>query len=420
MVALVDCNNFYASCERVFNPSLNGRPVVVLSNNDGCVIARSNEAKKAGVDMGVPAFKAAELFKQHNVAVYSANFALYGDMSRRVMSILSNFTPHQEIYSIDECFLHLSGIQEDMKEYGLKIKNCVWQWTSIPVGIGIAPTKTLAKIANRIAKKYPLQTDGCHVIDSEEKRLKALRWLSVEDLWGVGRSGARKLHAEGVSKAIDFVQMPESWVRKHMTITGVNLQRELKGMPSIELIDDSEKSKSFSVTRTFEKDYDTLDELNERVVTFASLAAAKVREQESLCRRLQIFIQTNFYKESEEPIARSVEIRLPFPTSSTLEIVKFVVAGLKQIYEPHRRYKRAGVTLYDFIDTQNRQPFLFPNMNSDLRHIKLMEAMDNINRLTKGGVRIASRDAQTFKMHRNHLSKEYTTNINDILEVKCD
>ena len=420
MVALVDCNNFYASCERVFNPSLNGRPVVVLSNNDGCVIARSNEAKKAGVDMGVPAFKAAELFKQHNVAVYSANFALYGDMSRRVMSILSNFTPHQEIYSIDECFLHLSGIQEDMKEYGLKIKNCVWQWTSIPVGIGIAPTKTLAKIANRIAKKYPLQTDGCHVIDSEEKRLKALRWLSVEDLWGVGRSGARKLHAEGVSKAIDFVQMPESWVRKHMTITGVNLQRELKGLPSIELIDDSEKSKSFSVTRTFEKDHDTLDEVKERVVTFASLAAAKVREQESLCRRLQIFIQTNFYKESEEPIARSVEIRLPFPTSSTLEIVKFVVAGLKQIYEPHRRYKRAGVTLYDFIDTQNRQPFLFPNMNSDLRHIKLMEAMDNINRLTKGGVRIASRDAQTFKMHRNHLSKEYTTNINDILEVKCD
>ena len=420
MVALVDCNNFYASCERVFNPSLIGRPVVVLSNNDGCVIARSNEAKKVGVEMGVPAFKAAELFKQHNVAVYSANFALYGDMSRRVMSILSNFTPHQEIYSIDECFLHLSGIQEDMKEYGLKIKNCVWQWTSIPVGIGIAPTKTLAKIANRIAKKYPLQTDGCHVIDSEEKRLKALRWLSVEDLWGVGRSGARKLHAEGVSKAIDFVQMPESWVRKHMTITGVNLQRELKGLPSIELIDDSEKSKSFSVTRTFEKDHDTLDEVKERVVTFASLAAAKVREQESLCRRLQIFIQTNFYKESEEPIARSVEIRLPFPTSSTLEIVKFVVAGLKQIYEPHRRYKRAGVTLYDFIDTQNRQPFLFPNMNSDPRHIKLMEAMDNINRLTKGGVRIASRDAQTFKMHRNHLSKEYTTNINDILEVKCD
>lgn len=420
MVALVDCNNFYASCERVFNPSLIGRPVVVLSNNDGCVIARSNEAKKVGVEMGVPAFKAAELFKQHNVAVYSANFALYGDMSRRVMSILSNFTPHQEIYSIDECFLHLSGIQEDMKEYGLKIKNCVWQWTSIPVGIGIAPTKALAKIANRIAKKYPSQTNGCHVIDSEEKRLKALKWISIEDLWGIGRSNARKLRAEGVSKAIDFVQMPESWVRKHMTITGVNLQRELKGIPSIELIDISEKSKSFSVTRTFEKEYNTLDEVKERVITFATLAADKLRAQKSLCRRLQIFVQTNFYKESEEPIARSIEVRLPFPTSSTLEIVKFVVAGLKQIYEPNRRYKRAGVTLYDFIDTQNLQPSLFPEMNTNPRHIKLMEAMDYINRRTKSGIRIASRDAQTFKMHRNHLSKEYTTNINDILEVKCD
>ena len=420
MVALVDCNNFYASCERVFNPSLIGRPVVVLSNNDGCVIARSNEAKKVGVEMGVPAFKAAELFKQHNVAVYSANFALYGDMSRRVMSILSNFTPHQEIYSIDECFLHLSGIQEDMKEYGLKIKNCVWQWTSIPVGIGIAPTKALAKIANRIAKKYPSQTNGCHVIDSEEKRLKALKWISIEDLWGIGRSNARKLRAEGVSKAIDFVQMPESWVRKHMTITGVNLQRELKGIPSIELIDSSEKSKSFSVTRTFEKEHDTLDEVKERVITFATLAADKLRAQKSLCRRLQIFVQTNFYKESEEPIARSIEVRLPFPTSSTLEIVKFVVAGLKQIYEPNRRYKRAGVTLYDFIDTQNLQPSLFPEMNTNPRHIKLMEAMDYINKRTKSGIRIASRDAQTFKMHRNHLSKEYTTNINDILEVKCD
>lgn len=420
MVALVDCNNFYASCERVFNPSLNGRPVVVLSNNDGCVIARSNEAKAAGIDMGVPAFKAADLIKRHNIAVYSANFALYGDMSRRVMSILSKFTPHQEIYSIDECFLHLSGIQEDMNEYGLKIKNSVFQWTSIPVGIGIAPTKALAKIANRIAKKYPLQTNGCHVIDTEEKRLKALAWLSIEDLWGVGRSGARKLHAQGVKKAIDFVQMPESWVRKHMTITGVNLQRELKGMPSIELIDDSEKSKSFSVTRTFEKDYDTFDGVKERVITFASLAADKLRNQDSLCRRIQVFIQTNFFKDSEEPIARSVEIRLPYPTSSTLEIAKFVVAGLKQIHEPHRRYKRAGITLYDFIDTQNLQPSLFPEMNANPRHIKLMEAMDYINRRTKSGVRIASRDAQTFKMHRNHLSKEFTTNINDILEVKCN
>jgi len=420
MIALVDCNNFYASCERVFNPSLVGRPVVVLSNNDGCVIARSAEAKAAGIDMGVPAFKAAELFKRNNVAVYSANFALYGDMSRRVMSVLSQFTPNQEIYSIDECFLHLSGIQEDMLQYGLKIKDRVWQWTSIPVGIGIAPTKALAKLANRIAKKYPVQTDGCYVIDTNEKRVKALKWLPVEDLWGVGRSGARKLYAAGVTKAIEFAQMPESWVRKHMTVTGVNLQRELNGINSIDLVDDNEKSKSFSVTRTFEREAENLEEVKERVVTFASLAAGKLRTQKSLCRRLQVFIQTNFYKDGVEPIARSVEVRLPFPTSSTIEIVKFAVAGLKQIYEPNRRYKRAGVILYDFIDTENIQPLLFPEMNSDPRHIRLMEAVDKINLRSKGGVRLASRDARTFKMHRNHLSKEYTTNINDILEVKCD
>ena len=419
MVALVDCNNFYASCERVFNPSLNGRPVVVLSNNDGCVIARSSEAKKAGVEMGVPAFKAAELFKRHNVAVYSANFALYGDMSRRVMSVLSGFTPNQEVYSIDECFLDLSGIQDDMRVYGLKMKEKVWKWTGIPVGIGIAPTKALAKIANRIAKKYPSQTGGCHVIDSEEKRLKALKWLSVEDIWGVGRRSAMKLNAAGVTKAIEFVQVPESWVRKNMTVTGVNLQRELKGIPSIDLVD-LEKAKSFSVTRSFEKEYDTWDEVRERLVTFVSLAAVKLRAQHSLCRRLQVFLQTNFYKDSEEPVARSVEVRLPFPTSSTLEIVDFALAALKQIYEPFRHYKRAGVTLYDFIDTQNCQPALFPEMNSDPRHGRLMDAVDRINHRTKGGVRLASMDARTFKMHRNHLSKEFTTNINDILEVKCD
>ena len=420
MIALVDCNNFYASCERVFNPSLNGRPVVVLSNNDGCVIARSGEAQKAGIDMGVPAFKVAELFKRNNVAVYSANFALYGDMSRRVMSVLSQFTPNQEIYSIDECFLHLSGIQEDLRQYGLAIKDRVMQWPSIPVGIGIAPTKSLAKIANRIAKKYPSQTGGCHVIDTEEKRLKALKWIPVGDLWGVGRSSQRKLYAAGITKAIDFVQMPESWVRKNMTITGVKLQRELNGIDSLELIDETEKSKSFSVTRTFEKEYETFDEVKERVITFASLAATKMRGQDSHCKRIQIFIQTNFFKDSIEPIARSVEVRLPFPTLSTIEIAKFAVAGLKQIYEPHRNYKRAGVTLYDFIDTENIQPSLFPEMNSDPRHLRLMEAVDKINMRTKGGLRLASRDPRTFKMHRNHLSQEYTTNIKDIMEVKCD
>lgn len=418
MIALIDCNNFYASCERVFNPSLNDKPVVILSNNDGCVIARSNEAKKAGIGMGIPAFKAKELFAQNNVAIYSANFALYGDMSRRVMSILSDYTPHQEVYSVDECFLDLSGMQ-NLKDYGIKMIKHVGRWTGIPIGVGIAPTKALAKVANRIAKKYPSQTNGCHIIDSEEKRQKALKWLPIEDVWGIGRRNAAKLQAVGITKTIDFANMPESWVRSNMTITGVNLQRELNGTRCIDFAEE-EKSKSYSVTRTFEKEYETWDEVRERVVTFASMAAVKIRKQQSFCSRLSVFLQTNYFKDTEEALSRSMEVKLPFPTSSTLEIVDFALSGLKEIYEKNRYYKRAGVTLYNFIDEDQYQPYLFPEMNSNPRHKKLMDAIDKINHFSpSGGVRLASQDARMFKMHQQRLSKRYTTDFKDILMVNC-
>ncbi|NLJ00438.1 MAG: Y-family DNA polymerase [Bacteroidales bacterium] len=420
MIALVDCNNFYASCERVFNPSMNGRPVVVLSNNDGCVIARSNEAKAIGITMGVPAFKAAELFRRYNVAVYSANFALYGDMSRRVMQILSDFTPRQEIYSVDECFLDLAGLHEDGQAMGYRMRERVGRWTGLPISVGIAPTKALAKIANRIAKKYPSRTGDVYVIDTEEKRLKALRWLPVEDIWGVGRRNAMKLYAAGVTRADDFARMPESWVRKQMTIKGVYLQRELNGVPAIDMEIEADKSKSFSVTRTFPREYETWDEVKERVVTFASLAAAKVRKQQSLCRRLEVFVQTSLYKDSDGPVTGAREVRFPFPTSSTLEIVDFVVAGLRSIYKPGRRYKRAGVTLYDFIEPEEWQPSLFAEMNPNPRHPRLMQAIDTINQKIEGGIRVASRDARTFKMNRAYLSRKYTTDIHEILEVKMN
>lgn len=419
MIALIDCNNFYASCERVFNPSLNGRPVVVLSNNDGCVIARSNEAKAVGIAMGIPAFKVEELLKRYNVAVYSANFALYGDMSRRVMSILSGYSPRQEVYSVDECFLDLSGIAT-LKEYGLQMKEHVGKWTGIPISVGIAPTKALAKIANRIAKRYPSQTGGCYVMDTEEKRIKALKWLPIEDVWGIGRGNAAKLQLAGVFKAIDFAGMSESWVRKNMTITGVNLQKELNGTSCIGFVG-GEKSKSFSVTRTFETEYETWDEIRERVVTFTAMAAAKIRKQQSLCSRLVLFLQTNYFKDTEEPLSQSVEVRFPFSTSSTLEIVDFAISGLKRIYTRGMRYKRAGVTLYNFIDEELCQPALFPEMNSNPRHKELMKVLDEINQASpSGGVRLASQDASMFKMHQQHLSRRYTTDIRDILQVKCD
>ncbi len=417
MIALIDCNNFYASCERVFNPSLNDKPVVVLSNNDGCVIARSNEAKKIGIEMGIPAFKVQELFRRNNVAVYSANFALYGDMSRRVMSILSGYSPLQEVYSVDECFLDLAETATP-KEYGLRMKEHVGRWTGIPISVGIAPTKALAKVANRIAKKYPSQTGGCYVMDTEEKRVKALRWLSVEDVWGIGRRNAVKLQAAGVFKAVDFAEMSESWVRRNMTVTGINLQRELTGIRCIEFVEE-EKSKSFSVTRTFEKEYGTWDEIKERVVTFTAMAAAKIRKQQSLCSRIQVFLQTNYFKDTEEVLSRSVEVRLPFSTSSTLEIVDFVVSGLKKIYEKDLHYKRAGVTLYNFTDEKHHQPALFPEMNANPRHKGLMNAIDAINHFSSsGGIRLASQDARMFKMHQEHLSGRYTTDIRDILQVR--
>lgn len=416
MYALIDCNNFYASCERVFNPTLIGMPVVVLSNNDGCVIARSNEAKAIGIPMGAPAFEYEHLFRRYKVKVFSANFPLYGDMSRRVMSLLSNYSPHQEIYSIDECFLNLEGINVDLQKYGLEMKGRIEKGTGIPISIGTAPTKALAKLANRIAKKFPNETGGSYVIDTEEKRIKALKWLKVEDIWGVGRRNAKKLYAIGAYKAIDFVNLSEAWVRKNMTITGLNLQKDLKGIPTIEM-EHPEKKQSIATTRTFEKDLRSFDEVRERITTFTSMGAEKLREQNSFCKRLIVFIGTNPFKEHETQYYPSIQIKLPFPTNSTLEMVKFANEGLKQIFKNNLYYKRGGVLLTDFVDASVYQPSLF--FNSDPKHKKLMEVIDKLNdKYHRDVVRLASQDEKKHKMKQAHLSPHYTTDINEILTVE--
>ena len=415
MYALIDCNNFYASCERVFNPTLIGKPVVVLSNNDGCVIARSNEAKNLGIPMGSPAFEYESVFRRNNVKVFSANFPLYGDMSRRVMSLLSNFSPKQEIYSIDECFLNLEGINTNLQQYGLQMKSRIEKGTGIPISIGIAPTKALSKLANRIAKKFPKETGGSYVIDTEEKRIKALKWLKVEDIWGIGRRNAKKLYAIGANRAFDFVQLPESWVMKNMTITGLHLQKDLKGIPSLEMVP-VEKKKSIATTRTFEIDLRTFDEVRERITTFTAMGAEKLREQQSLCNRIVVFLETNRFKEHETQYYPSILIKLPFPTNSTLELVKFANIGLKQIYKKNLYFKRGGVMLMDFVDANEYQPSLF--FNSDPRHKKLMEAIDGLNqKYHKDVVRIATQDTRKHKMRQEHLSQHYTTNIKEILTV---
>lgn len=418
MFALVDCNNFYASCERVFNPALIGKPIVVLSNNDGCVIARSNEAKALGIPMGAPAYQYQYTFEQHNIAVFSANFTLYGDMSHRVMSILSGYSPEQEVYSIDECFLNLTGIEEDLHAYGVKMRKQVLQWTGIPVSVGVAPTKALAKLANRIAKKYPDRTEGSYVIDSEEKRMKALKWIAVEDVWGIGRRNAKKLRAIGVNTGLDFAMLDRGWVLRNMTIVGLRLLDELNGISRIDM-EPAENKQSIATTRTFEHEYRTFDEVNERIATFTVISAEKLRKQCSMCQAIVVFIETSRFREPFERYNNSIVVKLPFPTSSSLELVKFASEGLRKIFKQGFLYKRAGVVLMDFVQEANLQRSLF--FNSDPKHEPLMKAIDTLN--TKYGSRkihLAAQDTKVWKMKQEKLSKSFTTDINDILDVNVD
>ncbi|MFA7141504.1 MAG: DUF4113 domain-containing protein, partial [Proteiniphilum sp.] len=324
--------------------------------------------------------------------------------------------PEQEIYSIDECFLNLKGIQTDLQQYGLQMKSRAEKGTGIPISIGIAPTKALAKVANRIAKKFPKETGGNYVIDTEAKRIKALRWLKVEDIWGVGRRSAKKLYAIGANRALDFVQLPESWVLKQMTITGLHLQKDLKGIPTIEMVP-VEKKKSIATTRTFETDLRSFDEVRERITTFTAMGAEKLREQRSLCKRMVVFLETDRFKETETQYYPSILIKLPFPTNSTLELVKFANNGLKQIYKNYFYFKRGGVMLTDFADAREFQPSLF--FNSDPKHKKLMQVIDGLNtKYHKDAIRLASQDPRKHKMRQEHLSKHYTTDINEILTVE--
>lgn len=419
MIALIDCNNFYASCERVFNPSLVGKPVVVLSNNDGCVIARSNEAKAIGIPMGAPAFKHRELFERHGVAVFSSNFALYGDMSNRVMEILGTYCPSMEIYSIDEAFLDFSGFElHDLNAIGIAMKKQVEKWTGIPISVGFAPTKALAKAANRIAKKFPERTGGVYSITTDEQRVKALKWLKIEDVWGIGRRYARRLQEMKVLTAWDFTQLSDRWVRSMMTVTGLRLKLDLQGEPTIQM-EEVQPKKSIATTRTFDSNYTDFKLIRERVASFAVSCAAKLRQQRACCNTLMVFVHTNGFREDQPQYSRNIVVKLPYATSSSIEIVKFAVAGLEQIFREGYGYKKAGVIVMDFTPEDNQQLTIFENR--DTKHIRLMKAVDALNRsYGMQKVRLASQDpGRVWKMKQEQLSPRYTTNINELLQVKC-
>lgn len=417
MFAHIDCNNFYVSCERVFNPSLNGKPVIVLSNNDGCAISRSNETKALGIPMGAPAFKYKEIIEENNVHVFSANFPLYGDMSNRVMSILATFCPMQEIYSIDECFLDLSGFDVDLKEYGLQMKERVYKWTGLPISIGIAPTKSLCKVATRVAKKFPKETNSVHVIDSEELRIKALKWLEIGEVWGIGRQYTKKLLAKNIKNAYQFTCMGDDWVKKHMSIVGLRLKHDLQGIPSI-MIEEVKDKKNIATTRTFDYNTENYEDVKERIVTFTTKCAEKLRKQSSCCNSIQVFIATNFYRKDLPQYSNSICIKLPFATNSTFELAEYAVVGLEQIFKKGYAYKRAGVFVMDFTPENNQQLNLFQNRNA--KHIPIMKAMDKLNR--KYGCDLLRLGAQapgkTWRMKQEKLSPHYTTNINEVLTIK--
>lgn len=418
MFALVDCNNFYASCERVFNPDLQHKPVAILSNNDGCVISRSDEAKALQLPMGTPIFKWEHFCKQNNIQVLSSNYPLYGDMSARVMKILEQFTPDVEVYSIDEAFLAFKGFDNyNLETYGTQIRQRVLKWTGIPTCVGIAPTKALSKVANKIARKFLKETGGVYVIDSDEKRIKALKWTNIQNVWGIGYRLQKRLKAAGCKTAYDFTQLSDSWVRGNFSITEWKLKKDLEGIPTLAL-EVRETKRAIATTRSFEYTYSDLENIKERISTFAASCAEKLRVQESSCHMVIVMLSSDRHKKELEQHKVSKTVVFPYPTDSTLTITKAAVQAVVSIFKPGIKYKRAGVIVTGLVPTDNHQLDLFSK--EDPKHKPLMSTIDHLNKKFKADkVKLANQDLKrTWKMRQERLSPKYTTKITDIITVK--
>ncbi len=420
MYALVDCNNFYVSCERVFRPDLAGKPVVVLSNNDGCIISRSDEAKALGVAMGAPEFKVRDELKQKGITVFSSNYALYGDLSERVMNILRQFTPQVEVYSIDEAFLHLGNYDKDFESQGKQMKARIQKWVGIPVCVGIAPTKALSKIANKIARKFPERTGGVYVMDTEEKRLKALKWASIDSVWGIGHRMKKKLKTRNVNTALDFIDPKhEKWIKMYWGVVGLRLREELIGNPVL-LLDETTDKKSIAVTRSFPKKITGFDDLRERVSTFASVCAEKLRKQNCCTHAIIVLLGTLDQNEARSRTYFQEATTLSFATNSTLTITNAAIRLLETIYERHKgiRFHKAGVIVTQLIREDEKQFNLFEDENP--RHLALMKTLDKLNgKMGTRIVRLGVQDDKTWNMKQELLSPRYTTRLDQLLKVKC-
>lgn len=417
MYALIDCNNFYASCERVFRPTLRNKPIVVLSNNDGCVVARSNESKALGVKMGVPIFQINDLVKQHGIVVCSSNYVLYGDLSNRVMTLIKQFSPDVEIYSIDEAFLKFDGFDFfDFNKIGPEMHQTVKKGIGIPISIGFAPTKALAKVANKIAKKFPERTNNYYIIDSEEKRIKALKWTKIEDVWGIGRQFSKRLKAIGVHNAYQFTELNDAYVRKYFTVVGLRLKKDLEGEPTIGF-EDIKPKQNIATTRSFDVMMENKNDLRERISTFATLAGEKLRKQNSNCELINVFIYTNRFRADLPQYHGFKTVKLPYPTSSTFILNKYAQKALNLIYESGYQYKKAGVILMGISQDETQQLSMFEYENP--KHKVLMNVLDKMNFKLGDKVKFGSQDLKRkWKMRQDSLSPCFSTNLKDIITVK--
>ena len=378
MIGLCDCNNFFVSCERVFRPDLNGKPVVVLSNNDGCIISRSNESKALGVKMGAPLYQIRPLIEKEKITVFSSNYQLYGDMSNRVMLLLKEMAPSVEIYSIDEAFLDFSGFDnESLQQKGREIVRAVRRNTGIPVSLGIAPTKTLAKIASKLCKQYP-RLEGCCVMSRPEDIEKVLRKFPIEDVWGIGRRFASMLTSGGIKTAFDFSRLPKEWVKSRMSIVGVRTLNELNSIPCIEFEHAASDKKSVCVSRSFAKDIYSKEDLRTSLSAFTTLVAEKLRNQKSCAARMNVFIVTNRHREELPQSYENALIRFETATDSTLEITSKAISALNSLVKQGYGYKRAGVIMSDIYPKNGICGTLFDTIDRP-KHTKLMPVIDDIN-----------------------------------------
>lgn len=417
--ALVDVNSFYASCEQVFRPDLWGRPVAVLSNNDGCIIAANREAKSLGIPMWKPAFESLPLLEKHGVTVFSSNYPLYGDMSRRVMETLATLTPALEVYSIDEAFIEVPASEPDLEAYAQRIRRRVHQWTGLPVGVGIAPTKALTKVASKRAKQHPERSRNVFVIADGAVREECLRSLALQDVWGIGKRIAQRLQARGITTAWDFTQLPDTWVRKELTVVGLRLKRELEGIPQLGLEIDPPAKQMIGTAKSFGQNLSDPGLIQEALAWYVSEVAAKLRRQQRVAGALTVYLETNRFREQEPQYVNQTRLRLPVPTDDTPTLAHYARMGLDRIFRPGYRYKKVGIWLSDLVLPTAVQQNLF-DPDPHPHRPQLMQVMDRLNaRYGRATLRTASagfRRAE-WKLRQQRLSPRYTTCLEEVMEI---